>query len=45
MKQWALVVVALYVLILVALTLPVTLLAFAPQAGAKDIAQAFVAWP
>jgi hypothetical protein len=31
MKRWALVVVALYLLILLVLTVPVSLLAFAPQ--------------
>ena len=31
MKRWALVVVALYLLILLVLTVPVRLLAFAPQ--------------
>ena len=39
MKRWALVVVALYLLILVVLTVPVTLLAFAPQAGAEEVAR------
>ena len=38
MKRWALVVVALYLLILVVLTVPVALLAFAPQARVKDVA-------
>ena len=42
MKRWALVVAALYVLILAVLTLPVTLLAFAPQAKATDIAEAYL---
>ena len=37
MKRWALVVVALYLLILVVLTVPVILLAFAPQISAKGI--------
>src|ERR1035441_2048782 len=41
MKRWALVVVVLYLLILVVLTVPVTLLAFAPQASAKDIAEGY----
>ena len=45
MKRWALVVAALYLLILVVLTVPVTLLAFAPQANAKDMAQAYLALP
>src|ERR1035437_1511260 len=39
MKRWALVVVALYLLILVVLTVPVILLAFAPQVSAKDIVE------
>ncbi len=42
MKRWALVVVALYLLILAVLTVPVTLLAFAPQAKARDIGEAYV---
>jgi len=42
MKRWALVVVALYVLILAVLTLPVTLLAFAPQARAQEVAGAYL---
>ena len=41
MKRWALVVVALYALILVVLTVPVALLAFVPQAKAKDIVEAY----
>ena len=45
MKRWALVVAALYLLILVLLTVPVTLLAFAPKASAKDIAEAYVRFP
>ena len=45
MKRWALVVVALYLLILVVLTVPVTMLAFAPQANAKDIAEAYTQFP
>jgi hypothetical protein len=45
MKRWALVVVGLYLLILVVLTVPVTLLAFAPQASAKDIAEAYLHFP
>ena len=45
MKRWAFVVVALYLLILVVLTVPVTLLAFAPQATAGDIADAYLHLP
>jgi hypothetical protein len=45
MNRWAWVVAALYVLVLVVLTLPVALLAFAPQANAKDVAEAYVYWP
>lgn len=41
MKRWALVVAALYLLILVVLTVPVTLLAFTPKAGAEDIAKVY----
>ena len=41
MKRWSLVVVALYALILVVLTVPVALLAFVPQAKAKDIVEAY----
>jgi hypothetical protein len=41
-KRWALVVVGLYLLILALLTLPVGLLAFAPKASAKDIAEAYL---
>ena len=37
MKRWALVVVALYLLILVVLTVPVLLLAFVPLASPKDL--------
>jgi hypothetical protein len=42
MKRWALVVVALYLLILAVLTLPVGLLAFAPKASAKEVAEAYL---
>jgi hypothetical protein len=42
MKQWALVVVALYLLILLVLTVPVTLLAFVPQANVKDVLPAYL---
>ncbi len=41
MKRWALVVVALYALILVVLTVPVALLAFVPQADAKDMVEVY----
>jgi len=41
MKRWALVVVALYLLILVALTVPVMLLAFAPQIKVGDVAEVY----
>jgi hypothetical protein len=40
MKRWAFVVVGLYSLILVVLTVPVTLLAFAPKANAMNLADA-----
>lgn len=42
MKRWAFVVVGLYLLMLAVFTVPVTLLAFAPQANAKDIAGAYL---
>ena len=45
MKRWALVVVALYLLMLLVLTVPVALLAFAPQANAKDIVEAYGYFP
>jgi len=45
MKRWALVVVALYLLILVVLTVPVVLLAFAPQASVKDIIEGYGTLP
>ena len=45
MKRWALVVIGLYVLILAVLTLPVGLLAFVPQAGAKVVAEAYLQLP
>jgi hypothetical protein len=45
MKRWALVVVVLYLLILVVLTVPVTLLAFAPKNNAKEVAEAYLDFP
>ena len=39
MKRWALVVAALYLLILVVLTVPVLLLAAAQKASAKDLVE------
>jgi hypothetical protein len=45
MKRWAAVVVALYLLILIVFTVPVALLAFAPQASAKDIVAAYCYFP
>ena len=45
MKRWAFVVVALYLLILVVLTVPLALLAFAPEAGVKDVVPAYVYSP
>ena len=45
MKRWALIVVALYLLILGVLTVPVALLAFAPQTGVKDVAEAYLYFP
>ena len=45
MKYWAVAVAALYGMILVVLTVPVALLAFAPQASVKDVAPVCVYWP
>src|ERR1017187_11028725 len=45
MKRWALVVVVLYLLILVVLTGPVTLLAFAPKNNAKEVAEVYLDFP
>ena len=45
MKRWALVVVALYLLILVVLTVPVILLAFAPKASAPEAAESYLCFP
>ena len=45
MKRWACVVVALYVLMLVVFTIPVTLLAFAPKANAKDVIEVYLCFP
>jgi hypothetical protein len=45
MKRWALIVVALYLLILGVLTVPVALLAFAPQASVKDIVECYCYLP
>jgi len=42
MKRWALVVAALYVLILAVLTLPVTLIAFVPQAKGKGTVEVYL---
>ena len=42
MTRWAFVVVGLYLLILVILTVPVTLLAFAPRANVKDVVMTFI---
>jgi hypothetical protein len=42
MKRWAFVVLGLYLLILVVLTVPVTLLAFAPKADVKDVVMTFI---
>jgi hypothetical protein len=45
MKRWAWVVAGLYLLILVVLTVPVILLAFVPQIGVKDVAEAYLYLP
>ncbi len=42
MKRWALVELGLYLLILVILTVPVTLRAFAPEANVKDVVMTFI---
>jgi hypothetical protein len=41
MKRWAFVVLGLYLLILVVLTVPVPLLAFAPKADVKNVVEAY----
>jgi len=41
MKRWVLVVLALYLLVLLVLTVPVALLAFAPKAGTQDIIKTY----
>lgn len=45
MKRWALVVVGLYLLMLAVLTLPVGLLAFVPQVGAKEAVEVYLQFP
>jgi hypothetical protein len=45
MKRWAIIVAALYVLILAALTVPVGTLAFRPDVGIKSAAGAYAEWP
>jgi hypothetical protein len=45
MKNWALIVAALYIAILAVLTVPAFLLAFAPRAGLADVAKVYVFWP
>ena len=45
MKRWALIVAGLYLLILVALTVPVTMVAFAPDAKLSEVALAYGYWP
>jgi len=45
MKNWAVLVAGMYLLILVVLTVPVTLLAFAPQVNLKDVVPAYAHWP
>jgi hypothetical protein len=42
MKRWAFVVLGLYLLILVVLTVPVPLLAFAPKADVKNVVMTFI---
>jgi hypothetical protein len=45
MKRWALIVAALYVALLVVLTVPAILLAFAPKVGVGEALKAIVGWP
>jgi hypothetical protein len=45
MKRWALIVAGLYLLILVALTVPVTMVAFAPDAKLSEVARVYGYWP
>ena len=45
MKRWALIVAGLYVALLLALTVPAILLAFAPKVGVGEALKAIVAWP
>jgi hypothetical protein len=45
MKRWALIVAGLYFLILVALTLPVVMVAFVPDAKWSEAARTFGYWP
>jgi hypothetical protein len=44
MKNWAVLVAGMYLAILVVLTMPVTLLAFAPQVNVKDVFPAYAHW-
>lgn len=44
MKNWALVIATAYAAMLVVLTLPVTMLAFAPNVSLKDTLEAYVQW-
>jgi hypothetical protein len=44
MKRWALIVAALYLLILAVLTVPALLLAFVPEAAPKEAAQVYLHW-
>ena len=45
MKRWALIVAALYVALLLVLTVPAIMLAFAPQVSAREVVKAFAFWP
>ena len=45
MKRWALIVAALYVALLLVLTVPAILLAFAPQVSGKEVVKEFAFWP
>src|SRR4051812_14786559 len=44
-KRWALIVAGLYGLILITLTLPAILLAFAPRISFADAIRSYVSWP
>ena len=45
MKRWAWIVAALYAALLLVMTVPAILLAFAPRVGVGEVFKVFVAWP